>query len=182
MPAAHSTRSRASQMNWVDIVIISALLGVAFLGSRIGVIRAACVFGAFILATIVAARASVILAARLGELVYDRELGYLVSFGAAFTLTFVGLLFIGDAICRITEFPPLRWIDRGLGAVLGLLAGVVFIGIAIVYLTKTPVSNSEQWLGGSSLVPMVRAIISPLFREFLEKDDMVASVVFNRMM
>jgi len=163
-------------MNWVDIVIMAVLLGVAFMGSGIGVVRAVCVFGTFILAPIVASRASVIFSARLGKLVYDRQLGYIIGFSAAFLLTFIGLTFISNAMCKIAEFAPLRWVDRGVGGILGFLAGIVLVGLALVYLTQTPVSNSEQWLDGSFLAPTIRAVISPLFQEFLGKRG-AASVV-----
>ncbi len=156
-------------MNWVDIVIMAALFGIASLGSWIGVVRAVCVFGTFILATIVGSRASVVFAARLGKLVYDRQLGYIISFSAAFVLTFIGLSFVSNAICRVTEFAPLRWVNRGVGGILGFLAGIVLVGLAIVYFTQSPISNSEQWLDGSFLAPTIKAAISPLFHEFLGK-------------
>lgn len=167
-------------MNWVDIAIMAALLGIASLGSGIGVVRAACVFGTFILATIVASRASVVFAARLGELVHDRQLGYIIAFSAAFLLTFIGLGFISNAIYRITEFAPLRWINHGVGGILGFLAGIVLVGLAIIYLTQSPVSNSEQWLDGSFLAPIIKAAISPLFQEFLGKGDAASVALIIR--
>jgi len=180
VPAASKSRSGTFQMNWIDIVILAILLLISSLGSGIGVIRAACVFGTFILATIVASRASVIFAALLAKLMYNRELGYIISFAAVFVLTFIGLSFICSAIKKMAQFAPLRWIDRGIGGILGFLAGSILVGLALVYLTQSPISNSEQWIDGSFLAPIIKGAVSPLFQEFLEKDNAIAPVVFSR--
>ncbi len=167
-------------MNWFDIAIIAAIACIAFIGTKIGVVRAACVFGSFIVATIVGARASVVFAERLGELMHDPDLGYVVSFATVFILVFVGLSFVGAAISRVADIPPLSWIDGLIGGVLGFVAGIALIGLVIIYLTKHPVSNSEQWLKGSYLSAVVKFIISPIFQEFLRRANTATSVVFHR--
>ncbi len=167
-------------MNWFDIVIVVAIACTASIGIKIGVIRAACVFGSFIVATVVGARASVVLAPRLGELMHDPDLGYLVSFVTVFAIIFVVLGFVSNAISKVADIPPLSWIDGLIGGVLGFVAGIALAGLAIIYLTKSPVSNSEQWLEGSYLSAVVKFIISPIFQEFLRKVDIDTSVVFHR--
>ena len=164
-------------MTWIDAIIIAVLLGAAFVGFKIGVISTACASGAFIVATVVGARASVTFAERLGELFKNPDLGYIISFMAAFALAFIGLIFIGNAISRVVKATPLEWIDSWIGSILGFLAGIVLIGLAIVYLTKYPTANSEQWLEESLIVPIMRAIISPIFREFLRKGDVAVAMV-----
>ncbi len=166
-------------MNWFDIVIIATIALIAFIGTKIGVIRAACVFGSFILATIIGARASVVFAERLGELMKNPDLGYLVSFATVFILVFVGLSFVGAAISKVADIPPLSWVDGLIGGVLGFVAGIALVGLAIIYLTKYPVSNSEQWLKGSYLSAIVKFVIAPIFQEFLRRTDTVVSVVLH---
>ena len=161
-------------MTWIDAIIIVVLLGAAFLGFKIGVISTAGASGAFIVAIVVGSRASIVFAKSLGGIFHDPDLGYIISFIAAFALTFLVLIFISSAICRAIRSTPLEWVDSWIGSILGFLAGILIIGVAIVYLTKYPSANSEQWLKESFIVPTIRAIISPLFREFLRKVDMVA--------
>lgn len=165
-------------MNWVDILITVTLLGTTFLGYKIGVIRAAWILGSFTLATIIGARGSVVFASRMGELMKDQDLGYLVSFIAVFALTFFVLSLVGNIICRMADFPPLKWVDGFIGGVLGFLAGIALVGLVIIYLTKFPTANSEQWLNGSFLASVVEAVISPIFQEFLRKNDIANSVAF----
>ncbi len=164
-------------MNWIDAVIIAVFLGSAFAGFKFGVMRAACICGAFILATVVGARGSVMFAEQLGELFKNPDLGYVISFMAVFSLVFVGLSFVGNAICGVVRHTPLGWIDSWIGSILGFLAGIVFAGLIIVYLTKYPTSDSEKWLEGSFITSIVRTIISPIFREFLKQRDMATSMI-----
>ena len=167
------------QMTWIDAIIIVALLGAAFVGFKIGVISTAGASGAFIVAIVVGSRASVTFAERLGKILQDPDMGYIISFIAAFSLTFIVLIFISSTICKAIRSTPLEWVDSWIGSILGFLAGIVIIGVAIVYLTKYPSGNSEQWLKKSFIVPIIRSIISPLFREFLRKVDMVAPIAVS---
>ena len=164
-------------MNWFDIAIIAAYLSSAFIGFKIGVLRAAIVSGAFIVATVVGARGSIVFALFLKRFFENPDFAYITSFIAAFALAFFCLIFVGMALYRAVKVTPLGWIDSWIGSILGFLAGVVMVGLAIVYLTKYPTSNSEEWLKGSFMVSIVKAIISPLFQEFLEKSGAVAPVV-----
>ena len=154
-------------MNWVDAVIIAAFFSAAFLGFKIGVLRTAIMSGTFILATVAGARGSVMFSALLERHFDDPNLAYVIGFMAAFSLAFAGLLFIGMAIYKVVSLTPLAWVDRWIGSILGALAGVVLLGLAIVYLTTFPTANSEEWLNGSSITPIVRAFMSPIFRELL---------------
>lgn len=168
-------------MNWFDVAIIAAVLGAAFLGFKIGLLRAAFLFGSLILGILIGARVSVLLDTLLEKLIKDPDVRDLVTFTGAFVLIFLGINAFGSIVCKIVSFTPFRWIDQWIGSVLGFLAGVMFVGLAIMYLTKSPVSGSEEWLKESFLVPIMKAIISPILREFLGKEPGVISVVLSRM-
>jgi uncharacterized membrane protein required for colicin V production len=156
-------------MNWVDLVIVAAVLGAAFLGFKIGLLRAAFLFGAFILGAVIGARVSVLLDTLLEKLIEDPDVRDIATFTGAFVLVFLGVNAFGSIVCRVVSFTPFRWIDQWIGSVLGLLAGVIFVGLAIMYLTKSPISGSEEWLKESALTPIMKGVVSPIFREFLEK-------------
>jgi uncharacterized membrane protein required for colicin V production len=160
-------------MNWVDLVIVAAVLGAAFLGFKIGLLRAAFLFGAFILGAVIGARVSVLLDTLLEKLIEDPDVRDIATFTGAFVLVFLGVNAFGSIVCRVVSFTPFRWIDQWIGSVLGFLAGIMLVGLAIMYLTKSSVSGSEEWLKESSLVPIIKTITSPILRELLEKKSLV---------
>jgi len=159
-------------MNWVDLVIIAVVLGAAFLGFKIGLLRAAFLFGALILGAVIGARVSALLDTLLEKLIQDPDVRDLVAFTGAFVLIFLAVNAFGSIICNAIDLTPFRWIDQWIGSVLGFLAGVIFAGLVIMYLTKSPISGSEEWLKESALTPIMKAIVSPILREFLEKEPL----------
>jgi uncharacterized membrane protein required for colicin V production len=167
-------------MNWFDLAIAAAVLGATFFGFKMGLIRAAFLFGAFILGAVIGAEISVLLDSLLENIIHNPDVRDLVSFTGAFVLVFVGVNVVGSIIYRIASFTPLKWIDCWIGGALGFLAGIILVGLAIMYLTKSPISGSEQWLKGSALVPIIKAIIKPIFREVLEKEPAAVFVVPKR--
>lgn len=168
-------------MNWVDLVIIAVVLGAAFLGFKIGLLRAAFLFGALILGAVIGARVSALLDTLLEKLIQDPDVRDLVAFTGIFALVFLGVNAFGSIICKAVDLTPFRWIDQWIGSVLGFLAGVIFAGLVIMYLTKSPISGSEEWLKESALTPIMKAIVSPIFREFIERKSTVNFAVFGRM-
>lgn len=165
-------------MIWVDLVIIAVILLSAVLGAKIGLLRALFLFGAFVLATVIARAAAPLPASALENVVHNRDLRIIIGFAILFVLILVIVNVVGAIICKLMDFTPLKWIDRGIGGILGFLAGVIFIGVAIIFLTSSPVSGSEQWLDKSFLAPVVKSVIKPIhkgFRKSEPAEDPVAS-------
>lgn len=168
------------EMNWVDIVIIAAILGVALLGFKIGLLRAAFLLGAFILGITISSEVAASLNTLLEEFIENSDVRDLITFTGAFVLIFVGVNFVGGIICKMLRFTPFKWLDQLIGGALGLLAGVVFVGLIVVWLTKSPISGLEELFEKSALAPIMKELVSPIFQEFLEKKSSVAFVVFGR--
>ena len=168
-------------MNWFDIVIAVVVLGTTLLGFRLGLLRTAFLFGAFILGIAIGIQVSALLDELLQEIIADKDVRDLVTFTGAFALVFVGVNLIGSIICKAMGFMPFKWIDQCIGGVLGVLTGIVLVGLAIMYLIKTPVSGSEEWLAGSALAPIIKEIVSPIFQQFLEKEPAASFAFLGRM-
>lgn len=156
-------------MNWVDAVIIAFLLLIAFIGSKIGVMRAASVCASFVLATAIGARTSIVFASYITKYTNDKELGHLISFAIGFIIAFVILNLIGNAICKAVRATPLAWVDSWIGSALGFISGIILAGLAIMYLTSYPISNSVIWLDGSFLVSVIEEILNPIFQGILKR-------------
>ena len=160
-------------MNWVDLAIVAAILGATLLGFKIGFLRAAFLLGAFVLGIMISARVSALLDTLLEKIIQNPDARDLVTFTGAFVLIFAGVNIFGSIICRALHFTFLRWIDSFVGGTLGFLAGVIFTGLVIMYLIKSPISGSEEWVKESLLAPIMKAIVSPIFQELLEKKSVV---------
>ena len=169
-------------MNWVDIVISILVLGAALLGHRIGLLRTTFLVGAFVLGIIISAPLSVIIASPLDRSIDNPNTRETIGFTVAFILIFGAVNAAGNVVCRIVNFTPLKWVDRWIGIALGFLAGIILVGLIIAYLTKSPTSGSDQWISGSAFAPIIRDIVGPIFREFMERKSLLTPVASGRMM
>lgn len=163
-------------MIWVDLVIVAVILLSAILGAKIGLLRSLFLFGAFVFATVIGRAAAPLPASLLESLIDSRDVRIVVGFTILFVLILVIVNIIGAVICRIIDFTPLKWIDRGIGGILGLLAGVIVVGVAIIYLISSPTSNSSEWIDKSFLVPIIKSLISPILGEFHKSEPTAATV------
>ena len=163
-------------MIWVDLIIVAVILLSAVLGSKIGLLRALFLFGAFFLATVIAKVAAPLPASALESVIQNRDLRLVIGFIILFILILIIVNVVGAIICKLMDFTPLKWIDRGIGGILGFLAGVIFVGVAILFLTSSPVSDSAKWLDKSFLVPVIKSIISPIHQGFKKSEPAEESV------
>jgi len=163
-------------MIWVDLIIVAVILLSAILGAKIGLLRSLFLFGAFVFATVIGRAAAPLPASLLESLIGSRDVRIIVGFTILFVLILVIVNIIGAVICKVIDFTPLKWIDRGIGGILGLLAGVIVVGVVIIYLISSPVSDSAEWLDKSFLVPIIKSLISPILGEFHKSEPTAATV------
>jgi len=143
-------------MNWLDIVIAVFLLITASIGSKIGLIRMAFLFGALFLGTLVAGKLYTLISPYLKGPFQDPNLRDIISFTAIFIPVLIGGVIAGNWIHKGMEIVGLGWMDRWIGSLLGLLIGILVTGITLMILKRHPISNSEIWIRGSFLA---RAIL-----------------------
>jgi len=114
-------------MNWLDIVILVALAAAAFLGLRMGLIKAVLILVGIIVGVVLAGHFSGPLGERLTFIPSEG-----VAKGVAFAIILIGVLIIAVVLARLltwaTKVVMLSWVNRLGGAVLGLLLGALFCG------------------------------------------------------
>jgi uncharacterized membrane protein required for colicin V production len=167
-------------MNGFDAVIVVVVLGVGFLGFRIGLMRAVFLLGAFILASICGSIVSDVPSTMLEKVFPNPNVRELAVFTAIFLPVFVIVNIIGSVACKSVKSKPMKWVDCLIGSAIGILIGIIFIGLVIVYLTKSPTENSDKWLEGSGLAPKIKSIVSPILRQFQERKPIGSMFVLNR--
>jgi len=112
-------------MNWLDIVILVAIAIAAFLGLRMGLIKAVLVLAGIIVGVILAGHFSGPLAQRLTFIPSES-----VAKVVAFAIILIGVLLIAAIVAWLLTWTAkvvmLGWVNRLGGAVLGLLLGALF--------------------------------------------------------
>jgi membrane protein required for colicin V production len=114
-------------MNWLDIVILVVVAVAAFLGLRMGLIKAVLILAGIIVGVVLAGHYS----GPLGErLTFISSEG--VAKAVAFAIILIGVLIVAAIVAKLltwaTKVVMLGWVNRLGGAVLGLLLGALFCG------------------------------------------------------
>ena len=118
-------------MNWIDIVIIIAVVATALIGWRMGLIRSALMVVGIIVAVELAAQISEPLAAKLNETVKSDSIAtvvaYLIVGAIAFLATQVAASFANKLLATL----KLGWVNTVGGAAMGAMSGLI-MGAALV--------------------------------------------------
>ncbi len=122
-------------MNWLDIVLIVALVVPAFIGLRQGIIKAALSLAGLIIGVILAGRFYQPLSQQLA-FIPDENIAKIV----AFVIILVGVMVIAAVLARllklVTSVMMLGWVNRLGGAVFGFLLGAIFTGVLLATWVK----------------------------------------------
>jgi membrane protein required for colicin V production len=122
-------------MNWLDIVIIVAIVVPTLIGLRIGMIKAALSLAGSIVGVIVAGRYYLTLSEQLSFISQES-----VAKITAFIIILVGILIIAGVLARLLKWTAsvmmLGWVNHLGGAAFGLLLGAIFCGALLAIWVK----------------------------------------------
>ncbi len=156
-----------SDLGWVDL----CLLGMLLVSVAVGILRGF-VFELLSLLGWVVAWA----AARFGSpwvthwLEGFAAVGSESLAGVSFALCFVAALvawgLLSKLISMIVQATPLNWPDRGLGALFGLVRGVVAILVVVVGVNMSPWAQANAWKSSRAVTAL-----GPLLEELIHRKD-----------
>jgi len=122
-------------MNWLDIVIIIAIAISAYLGLRIGIIKAALSLAGLIVGVILAGRYYIPLSQQL-SFIPQANIAKIV----AFAIILIGVMIIAAVAAVLLKWAVskmmLGWVNRLGGAVFGLVLGAIFCGALLAIWVK----------------------------------------------
>jgi len=122
-------------MNWLDIVIIIAMAISAYLGLRIGIIKAALSLAGLIVGVILAGRYYIPLSQQL-SFIPQANIAKIV----AFAIILIGVMIIAAVAAVLLKWAVskmmLGWVNRLGGAVFGLILGALFCGALLAIWVK----------------------------------------------
>jgi len=134
-------------MNWLDIAII-VILGVSVLsGLKVGIIRAVLSFVGLAAGVIMAGRLYTDLAPKLAFIQQEN-----IARIAAFAIILIGVMIVAgiaaSVLKSVVSAITLGWVDHLVGAVFGLVMGILFTGAILaawvsLFSASGPIANSS---------------------------------------
>ena len=123
-------------MNWLDIVIIVVIAISAFIGLRIGIIKAVLSLAGLIVGVILAGHYYVPLSEQLSGIIPQANVAEIV----AFAIILVGIMVIASVAALllkgVASLTMLGWVNRAGGAIFGLVLGGIFCGALLAILAR----------------------------------------------
>ena len=154
-------------MNWLDIVIIVAIVIPTLIGLRIGMIKAALSLAGLIVGVIVAGRYYLPLSEQLSFISQES-----VAKIVAFIIILVGIIVIAGVLAKLLKWTAsvmmLGWVNHLGGAVFGLLLGAIFCGALLATWVKflgvtTAITESNLAFILVDFFPVVLALLPDEF-------------------
>jgi membrane protein required for colicin V production len=151
-------------MNWLDLVIVLALLLFTWAAFRAGLVREVVTLAATFLAIVIAGLYYDDLA--LDVLVFiDNEGATKV---VAFLLLLGSIFFMGQLVAfllqRLVSLLMLGWADRLAGAAFGFFKGLVLIEVLLILFVTFPQMGLENAIDGSAVAPLFLDTVPFLLR------------------
>jgi membrane protein required for colicin V production len=122
-------------VNWLDIVIVIALIISIFAGLMLGFIKAALSLAGIVVGVILAGNFYKELAGVL-TFISNQSIANI----AAFIIIFIAVILVATLVAILLSAAiramTLRWVDRVGGAIFGLLTGAIFISAILAIIVK----------------------------------------------
>jgi membrane protein required for colicin V production len=147
-------------MTAFDFIVVGVVAVSTLLGFVRGFMRVVVSLAAWVVAALAAIHFSSPLARLLPEFSANPEVRYIAAFALiAIVVLIIGAL-VGFALARLVRAIGLGFLDRLLGAVVGLARGalIVVIGVLIAGLTSLP--RQDWWQNAMLAPPLVAAALS----------------------
>ena len=161
-------------MNWLDIALIIGLIGGAFMGLRIGLIRAGFTAAGITVGFLIVGQAADDLAGWLGRYTTNESLATVFGYAVTITVSTVVVVVAGMIVKKLVYALFLGWVDRLAGFALGLTASVVISAIAIVGIVNMVYSSEEPGDGQrASILAKQEAQIKGILTASLEQSAIV---------
>jgi len=149
-------------MTGFDYAVL-AIVGVSVLLSIMrGFVREVLALISWVAAFIVARLYALELVPMLPEAIPSEELKMLAAFLIVFLMTLLLCSLLAIALSHIFKKVGLGWIDRGLGAVFGVLRGVLVVCILVLLAGFTGLPRDPMWRNAMFAAPLEAAVLAQL--------------------
>ena len=148
----------------VDVIVLSMILISCMFGIFRGLIKEALSLFFWVAAAVLAALYSPLLAQSLAFVSENPTVRRMAAFALIFIGTVFGGALINNLIAKITAAAGLRGVDRSLGALFGIIRGVVIV--TLVVMLTAGFEFTGPWYGESLSIPYIM-VLADYFRQLL---------------
>lgn len=141
----------------VNIIIVAIVAIFIIYGLSRGFVRWMAVTLGMIIGFWMAAQKFSVLEKFLIRTIHSQYLASIISFFLIFLLFFLIVILLGYFLAKAVNLTLLDWLDRVLGAVFGLVAGLIFVWLLLV-LAITIQPQTQRQLSKSALAPRILEI------------------------
>jgi len=141
----------------LSFVIIAIILIFVILGLRNGFIRWMTVTLGMIVGFWMASQKYLVFENSLLRIAHSQHLAHVIGFFLIFLLFFLIVVLFGYLLSKVVNLTLLSWLDRFLGGVFGLVAGLILVWLLLI-LVITVQPSSQRYLSKSPLVPKILEI------------------------
>lgn len=143
--------------------LVLAIVGISVLFSIMrGFVREILALASWIIAFVVARFYTMDLAPLLPAAIPSESLRILAAFLILFLLTLLLCSLLGIALARVFKKVGLGWLDRGLGALFGVLRGILIVGVLVLLAGFTALPRDTVWRNAMFSAPLEAMVQSLL--------------------
>lgn len=171
-------------LSWLDLILLISLASFVFGGLRTGLIQATGgVVGLFV-GEVVASRMYLQFAETIGpifnnNLIWSKVVAFILLFLLVARLVGVAFWLVDKMFHFIAIFPGMKAINALGGAAVGFVEGALFLGIAMQFIVRLPISFSlAEKIHASQLAAYLLAItgwLVPLFPQALKQTESIVN-------
>lgn len=140
----------------VDIIIVGIVLLSCLFGAFRGLVKEALSLAFWIGAAVLASIFSDDLATRLGAISDSQTVRQIVAFVLIFIFTVFAGGLLSNMISSLMSRAGLGGVDRGLGALFGIIRGLVIVTIIVMLTVRLPITREPY--GESTLMPYIMVL------------------------
>jgi membrane protein required for colicin V production len=142
-------------MTWIDYAVL-AIIGISILLSIVhGLVRELVALASWIAAFMVAQTYAADVAPLLPAALSNQSLRLLVAFLSMFLAVLLAMTLLAIVMSRLIKSAGLGLVDRALGAVFGLVRGLVIVMMVVLLAGLTALPRQQAWRQAMLSAPLV---------------------------
>ena len=146
--------------NWMDLAMVIMVVGGAYLGWRLGVLRSLAMVVGAVAGSYMAEQHYEEVATRLSEFISSEEIRQVISFSGIALAVFVATIVVASTVRRLLRLMFLGWLDGAAGAVVGVMLAMAIAALAVGVLEPLMGEGFRETVSQSDVTQFIASQVS----------------------